>query len=228
MSRRQSIENAVELVREMAPRLAKVANLTVISCSFLEGAKRVMVKAQEIQEDAREVVDGYYNDVASITVVRLKLLLDSGRDAVSFQSVYKCLQRPEVVDALVARMGDDPLQPEHIEDDIRHRINEFLRIYRGIDWRLHGRLTHLRNQGLAHLSRGRARKTIKHDELCSLVRLVKDLGDCLEPFAPHVVSIREDEIADRINRAAEMWCAALSFRERRARLTMRIPPGRLF
>jgi hypothetical protein len=210
-----NVEDAAEHIRKVAPRLADVTNLTVISFSLLQGARRATRKALHIRDDVREVVQGFCDDLARITVVRLASLLDADNKAISFQSINKWLQRPDVVDALAAGMRDDPFQPESIEDDVRQAVERFLTIYQGIDWELHGRLIHLRNQGVAHISPGRLRKSITHDELCSLVGLVKSLGDRLGPFTPRIASIRQNEVTDRVNLSTAMWRRALSVQRRR-------------
>src|ERR1700730_1735650 len=56
---------------------------------------------------------------------------------------------------LLRLMRDDPFQSERVEEDIHHYADEFIRTYQTIDWELHGRMSHLRNLGLAHLGRGR-------------------------------------------------------------------------
>lgn len=202
-------DDAVAHVLSGAPRLATVTNLTVISFSFLDGAKTAMINAPNVTEEVREVWDGYCIASEHMTVVRVHALLDRDDRMVTYQTVHRCLKRPEVLDALVQRMCDDPLQSRHIEDDVRYSINQFCSVYGTINWELHGRLTHLRNQGIAHLSRGHQVKTITQDELRGLVLLVKNLAECLSPFRPSVPSVREDEITDRVNRATMMWQTAL-------------------
>jgi hypothetical protein len=202
-------ENAVGDVLSAAPRLANVTNLTVISFSFLEGARKAMINAPNLTEEVREVWSGYCIACEHMTVVRVHALLDRGEGMVTYQTVHRCLERPEVVDALVQRFCDDPVQSRHVEDDVRYSTNQFCRVYGTINWELHGRLTHFRNLGVAHLVRGRQVKTITQDELRDLVRLVKDLAECLSPFRPNVPLVQDDEITDRVNRAAMMWQTAL-------------------
>jgi hypothetical protein len=57
-------------------------------------------------------------------VMRLALLLDRDPVTVSFQSVYRCLHHPEVVEELIRLMREDPFQSERIEEDIRHYTDE--------------------------------------------------------------------------------------------------------
>jgi hypothetical protein len=89
-----------------APRLANVTNLTVISFSFLEGARKAIINAPNVTEEVREVADGYCIASEHMTVVRVHALLDRDDQVISYQSVHRCLKRPEVVAvSFVASMG---------------------------------------------------------------------------------------------------------------------------
>jgi hypothetical protein len=150
MSQNTTVGNADDAVTHVlcgTPRLVNVTNLTVISFSFLEGARKAMINAPHVTEEVREVADGYCIACEHMTVVRVHALLDSDDRATSYQSIHRCLKFSEVAEALVRRMCDDPFQPQHIEDDIRHSINQFCRVCETINWDLHDRLTHFRNQG---------------------------------------------------------------------------------
>ena len=129
-----NVDDAVAYVLSATPRLATVTNLTVISFSFLEGARKAFISAPNVTEGTREVADEYCIACEHMTAVRLHLLLDKDEKGVSFQTVYHRLKLPEVAEALAQHMGDDPFQPQHIEDDVRHSINQFLCVYRAVDW----------------------------------------------------------------------------------------------
>jgi hypothetical protein len=208
-----NVDDAVAYVLRATPRLVTATNLTVISFSFLEGARKAFISAPDVTEDTREVADEYCIACEHMTAVRLHLLLDKDEKAVSFQTVYHRLKLPEVAEALAQLMGDDPFQPQHIEDDVRHSIKQFLCVYRAIDWDdLHGRLTHFRNLGIVHLSKTRPTKTITQDELRTLVGEVKALSESLAVFQSKERFIQEDEITDRSDRATRVWRAALRVR----------------
>jgi len=206
----RQVEEHAAYVRETAPRLTDVTNLTVISFCFLERAIRALEHAQAVGAGPREVIEATYQDGERIAVVRLSLLLDRDCRAISFQNVQKRLKMSEVVEALVAHVRDDPFQSEHAGDHVRQQIEQFLNVYQGIDWKLHSRLTHLRNLGVAHLSKGRLTKTISRSELGSVVGLVRRLAECLGPFTPQTPPVREDEVIERTNRAQLMWSTALA------------------
>jgi hypothetical protein len=208
------IKDAVAHVLRGAPRLANVTNLTVISFSFLEGATKAMDDAPPVSEEVPEAWADYCFAAQGITVVRLYALLDRPKEddrddrMVTYQTVHKCLTRPKVLDALVRYMRNDPSQSANIENDVRHSVDQFYRTYEGIDWKLHGRLKHLRNLGIAHLSQTRQTKSITQDELRGLVLLVKRLSECLSPFHHGVPPVRGDESIARVTRATKMWRAA--------------------
>lgn len=201
-------EDMARRVQRSAPRLAEITNLTVIAFGFLEGAWMAMSEADQSVENAyREMAEHHLRECEWMTVNRLVLLLDRDNAADSFQSAHRCLQFPEVVDALVRQVCDD--QPAITEGRVHHSITEFIRIYGTINWKLHGRLVHFRNLGIAHLG-GKLRERPTHDELRDLVRLVRDLAACLEPLTEHFkASVRDDEILDRTRKATRIWRAVL-------------------
>jgi hypothetical protein len=209
-------ENAADHVQDGAPRIIRWTNLTVISLSFLEGALEAIAGVPNVTEQGRDVWCGHCLALQHITVVRVDALLDRAKEDQHFtyQTVYRCLKRPEVVDVLVKRLCDDPSGFPHNENDVRQQIGEFLSAYRAIDWRdLHGRLTHIRNIGIAHLTQQHLDESITQDELQGLVKSVRGLGDHLSLFRRDEALIQDDEIADHAKLAAQMWRAAL----RRAR-----------
>jgi hypothetical protein len=202
-------ENAAAHVLQAAPRLIKVTAATAISFGLWEGAHRVLLHAPTAGQDAHEIANGYCGVCALMTVVRLALLLDDSPKVVSFQSVYKRLQRTEVVNVLTRRLCAESPLPACTHRDIRHSVSRFLDTYKAIDWHdLHGRLKHFRNRGVAHLDLKKIEKRITGDELRSLVYSVTILGECLEPFASDVVPVRQDEIEDWGDRAAAAWRTA--------------------
>ena len=202
-------EDAAVHVLQAAPRLIKVTAATAISFGLWEGAHRVLVRAPATAQDAHDIANGYCGVCALMTVVRLALLLDASPRVVSFQSVYKRLARTEVVNVLTRRLCAESLLPAHTQRNIRQSVSRFRDTYKAIDWNdLHGRLKHFRNRGVAHLDPQEIESRITGDELRSLVHSVTILGECLEPFAPNVVPVRQDEIEDWSDRAAAVWHTA--------------------
>jgi hypothetical protein len=118
-------EAAADYVQTEAPRLIRVAGATTISFALYDGANRALSHAnqEDVHDDAWQTALGYRGDTISLTVVRLALLLDRDPTAVSFQHIYNCLKRSDVVDLLVHRACHaSPLAEaldERIADDIR-------------------------------------------------------------------------------------------------------------
>jgi hypothetical protein len=202
-------DKAAIQVLEAAPRLITVTAATAISFGLWEGAHRALLSAPTAAQDLHEIMNGYGGVCALMTVMRLALLLDATPRVISFQNVYKRLQRTEVVNALTRRLCVESLWPARTQGNIRHSVSHFIETYKAIDWKdLHGRLNHFRNRGVAHLDPKGIQMGITGDELRSLVNSVTILGECLEPFAPNVVPVRQDEIEDWGDRAAAIWQAA--------------------
>ena len=202
-------EAAADYVQAAAARLVKVTAITAISFALYEGANSVLLDHQNGREDAREIVSGYREGTISMTAVRLVVLLDADPNVMSFQTIYRRLNRPEVVDVLVRRARDESLLEDQVEANIRASVARFLKTYRAIKWRdLHGRLQHFRNHGLAHLLPQPIKKRVSYAEIGSLVRSVTVMGECLVSFDPGGVPLRVDEIADWTDRAKSLWEAA--------------------
>jgi hypothetical protein len=206
-------EIAADYVERAAPRLVKVAAVTAISFALYDGANGALLELKNADQNTREIASGYGVNAISMTAVRLTLLLDADPKVVSFQTVYRRLERPDVVDTLVRRARDKSPWAEALEDrveeDIRASVASFLRIYRAIDWHdLHGRLQHFRNHGLAHLTPQQIQRRVTYAEITSLVRSVAALSECLTSFDPDGVPLRADEIADWSDRAKSVWKAA--------------------
>lgn len=151
-------EVAADYVQTEAPRLIKVAGVTAISFGLWDGANRALILAnqEDVHDDAWQTALGYHGPTISLTV-RLALLLDRDPTVVSFQHIYNCLKRPDVVDLLVYRACHASELAEalddRIADNVRASTRRFLETYTAIDWHdLHGRLQHFRNRGLVHLT----------------------------------------------------------------------------
>jgi hypothetical protein len=206
---------AADYVLTEAPRLIRVAGATAISFGLYDGANRALRVAnqEDVHDDAWQTALGYRSDTISLTVVRLVLLLDRDPTVVSFQHIYNCLKRTDVVDLLVYRACHASEFAEalddRIADDVRASTRRFLETYTAIDWHdLHGRLQHFRNRGVAHLIPEQIAKRVSYAEIRSLVHSVTVLAECLMPFDPNGVAVRLDEIDDWSDHAKSVWDAA--------------------
>jgi hypothetical protein len=191
---------------DSAPRLIKVTFVTVISFALWDGANRAITRERRYTDDAREITAGYRGDCGLMTVLRLALLLDADPNVLSYQRIYRHLKRREVVEALIVRVRTTSTRSR---SDIEYDVERFLRIYRSIDWELHGRLIHFRNRGVAHLTPERIDRWVKYGELKSLTSLVANLGECLEPFGDDAIPATKYELKDYTDRASKLWQAGL-------------------
>jgi hypothetical protein len=180
-----NVTGDVGFILAAAPRLAKLSAMVTVSFGLGEGANRALKHAAQNDQTARERGDdwqqavlGYQDGTLMMAVVRVALLLDSDPKCVSFQTVYHRLKRKEVQDALIERVfGEDESIEELLGRGPQSIIADFLSHYASIDWSIHGRLTHFRNLGIAHLSTEPLGKSITFDELKFMANIVSKLGD---------------------------------------------------
>jgi hypothetical protein len=159
--------------------------MVTVSCGLTDGANRALKHAtqndpapRERDDDWQQAVIGYRDGTQMITVVRVALLLDSDPQCVSFQTVYHRLKRQEVQEALIQRVfGESESIEALLGTGPRSIIANFLSHYASIDWSIHGRLTHFRNFGVAHLLTEPLRKSINYDELKLMANIISKLGD---------------------------------------------------
>ncbi|MBV9627405.1 MAG: hypothetical protein JO230_04830 [Xanthobacteraceae bacterium] len=205
-------DKAAKQVLAAAPALVKITAETAFSWALWEGANRATMKTEKLSEQTRQIASGYRNSCTLALVVRLSLLLDSDQRVISFQSVYRYLERPEVTTALIRRVcADDPMS--HVfqgrkDRTVRASVDRYLRKYRAIDWKdLHGRLVHFRNVAIAHLTPQQVKRHVQYRELRSLVRSVIALSECLEPLLTQsdLVPVREKQIKETSDQAADVW-----------------------
>lgn len=87
-----------------------------------------------------------------MAALRVAALLDADPGVLSFEGIYHALKEPAVQAA--------PLQEQELKRGIdassssrADLIQQYLRAYAEIDWKVHGCLTHFRiNLGIAHLA----------------------------------------------------------------------------
>ena len=131
-----------EQILKMVTRLAKVASRTAMSFGLHLGANTILRETPGHDHGCREIIEGYRSDVTMMTVIWLYALLDGDDKKVSFQSVYRQLKKPSVVEAMVARIIALPVvfDQDREEKAARAAINRFITLYNGIDWKTHGSL----------------------------------------------------------------------------------------
>jgi hypothetical protein len=196
-------DRAARHVLSATPRLLNITNLAGMSFGLAEGATLALAELPGGSDEAREVICGYALDCTLMTVTRLALLLDGDTKVISYQSVQRCLRRPEVVTLLIRRVRAAETLP--VRTKARTAVNTFLRTYDRIDVGLCDRLRKFRNRAVAHLTPQSIQKRINFEELGRLVYWVTSLGECLAPLAQNVAPIGRAEIARRSKSAKEVW-----------------------
>lgn len=161
-----------EFILNNAERLITVATRCVFSFGSADGLNDVLLVADDPYGEWRQPIAVLHRDTIMMAVVRVSILLD--RDDVSFQSIHRLLKDPNVVAALLEvledRHGLDILPPSRTQ-----LIEQFRQTYGEIDWKVHGRLVHLRNLGIAHLTPDEMTKSVTIAELRSLVQIISRL-----------------------------------------------------
>jgi hypothetical protein len=75
-------------------------------------------------------------------------------------------------------------------------IAAFLEAYSEIDWKVHGRLKHFRNLGIAHLTVEKMSKSITFDELREFVSIISRLTVIIQELCHTPTSFRESMLED--------------------------------
>jgi hypothetical protein len=70
-------------------------------------------------------------------------------------------------------------------------IASFLEAYSEIDWEVHGRLTHFRNLGIAHLTIAKMSKSITFEELRTFVSIISRLTLAIQQLRHTPTAFRE-------------------------------------
>jgi hypothetical protein len=196
-----------EFILNNAKRLITVATRCVWSFGSADGLNDLLLIPDDPEGDWRQPFAVLHRDAVMMTVVRVSILLD--RDDVSFQAIHRLLKEPSVIAALLQaledRHGSGVYSPSRTE-----LIEEFRQIYGEIDWKVHGRLVHLRNLGIAHLTPEEMTKSVTFDELRTLVEVIVRLTSNLQHLCQTQTAFR----ADAMNEYREL-----------ARKTM-TPPGK--
>ena len=157
-----------------AERIITVASRCVWSFGTGDGLNDLLLLPDDPHGDWRQPIAVLHRDALMMAALRVSILLDRDPQMVSFQAVHRLLKDPGVVASLLQtledRHGFDDLPPSRTE-----LIEEFRQAYGKIDWKVHGRLVHLRNLGIAHLTLEELKKSVTMAELRTLVETVSRL-----------------------------------------------------
>jgi hypothetical protein len=167
-----------EYILAHAHRLVTVATRCAFSFGSADGLNDLLLMPDDPHGGFwRQPIAVLHRDAYLMAALRVSILLD--RDDLSFQAVHRHLKDPGVAAALLHaledRHGSDVFEPSRTD-----LIEEFRKIYGEIDWKVHGRLVHLRNLGIAHLTVEQMTKSISFAELRILVGIVSRLTATLQ------------------------------------------------
>ena len=107
--------------------------------------------------------------------------------------------------ALEERHGSDVLSPSRNE-----LIEEFRQIYGAIDWKVHGRLVHLHNLGIAHLTPEEMTKSVTFTELRTMVEVIGRLTGNLQHLCQTQTAFRPDILNEYRNLARKAMIRLLN------------------
>jgi hypothetical protein len=162
-----------------ADRLITVASRCVFSFGAGDGLNDLLLLPGDPHGEWRQPIAVLHRDALMMAALRVSILLDRDDQMVSFQAVHRLFQDSNVVAGLLqtleGRHGSDVLPPSRTE-----LIEEFRQTYEKIDWEVHGRLVHLRNRGIAHLTPEEMKKSVTMSELRTLVEIVSRLTAILQ------------------------------------------------
>lgn len=187
-----SADPDVKFIFDNADRLITVTVRCVISFGLADGLNaRLLATPGDGRDDWHQAVAGFHRDTLLMAALRAAILLDADDRVVSFQAVYHRMKRPDVqaglLQALEERHGSDDMPPSRAD-----LIEEFRQTYNEIDWKAHGRLKHLRNLGIAHLTPEKMFKSITLEELRTLVAIISQLATTLRDLCQSQLAFHAD------------------------------------
>jgi hypothetical protein len=193
-------EPGAEYILAHADRLITVAARCAFSSGSADGLNDLLLMHDDPHGEWRQPVAVLHRDGIMMTVLRVSILLDRDDQMLSFQAVNRFLKDPDVVAALLlaleGRRGPDVFEPSRTA-----LIEEWRKIYGEIDWNVHGRLVHLRNRGIAHLTPEELTKSVTMAEIRTLVGIVSRLTATLQHLCQTETAFRTD-ISDEYRKLA--------------------------
>jgi hypothetical protein len=179
-----------------ADRLVTVTIRCVVSFGASDGLNDLLLAAKEDQhQDWREAVWCFERDGLLMAALRAAILLDPNARVLSFDGIYRRLERPEVrtalLQALENRHGPDDIPPTRAE-----LIDDFRRAYSEIDFDAFRRLRQFRNRGIAHLPPEKMLKSVTLGELRALIAIISRLAVTLQHLCQVQSAFRSDMLGE--------------------------------
>jgi hypothetical protein len=168
-----------DFILRNASRLIMVATRCAWSFGAAEGLNDLLTSPTDPHGEWRQPVSVLHRDALLMAALRVSVLLDAHPGVVSFQTVYHALKEPAVQAALLqeldANHATDVFTPTRTD-----LIGRYIQTYGEIDWSVHGRLVHLRNLDIAHLTLDKLKKSITLSELRTMVEVVTRLASTMQ------------------------------------------------
>jgi hypothetical protein len=191
-----------KFILQNAGRLITVATRCAWSFGAMDGLNDILQSPTDPQGDWRQPLSVLHRDALLMAALRVEVLLDADSSVVSFQTVYHSLKeqavQAELLMAIEAERGPDVFSPARPE-----LIEQYLRTYREIDWKAHGRLKHFRNFDIAHLLPDPRSKSVTIAELRTMVEIVSRLAGTLQRLVQTNTAFHDDmadECRDQVKR----------------------------
>ena len=159
-----SAAEAVDKLHRHSRKLAEFTRQAAQALGAYEGGNAAVRESNALQLPVETIIMLYATESALMAALRLYALFDSDVNMVSYQRVYRHLQREDVREELLGRSRSNYLNP----DETRSLIASFENTYASLDWKAHGRLMRLRNIGLAHLTETELKDSISFGALRAL------------------------------------------------------------
>jgi len=168
-----------DFILRNASRLIMVATRCAWSFGAAEGLNDLLTSPTDPDGEWRQPVSVLHRDALLMAALRVAVLLDADPRVVSFQTVYHALKEPAVQAALLQKL--DANYPTDVFTPTRKDlIGRYIQTYGEIDWSVHGRLVHLRNLDIAHLTLDKLKKSITLSELRTMVEVVTRLASTMQ------------------------------------------------
>ena len=115
-----------------------------------------------------------------MAALRATIVLDRDEKKVSFQGVHRRLKSKAVQVSLRKTLAERHGLDETFPPTREELIVDFLATYAEIEWKVHSRLVHFRNAGIAHLTVDKVSKSVTFDELRKFVSIISRLATTLQ------------------------------------------------
>jgi hypothetical protein len=190
-----SASDDANFILNHAERLVKVATMCVISFGLADGLNEAL-KASAKNEDWLQAAAGFQDGTLMMAALRASLLLDRDEANVSFQTIHRRLKSAAVQHDLKLSLADAHGPNDIFSPSRDELITAFLEAYSEIDWKVHGRLTHFRNLGIAHLTPDKMKKSITFDELRKFVSIIGRMTAVIQQLCHTPTAFREWMLED--------------------------------